>query len=73
MSRVRAHHLRHRSTPNDFDGQGGVAAGAHCREALLRGLLAALDARVSEENLLGATDTSNACTRAARCRRRWRR
>ena len=64
MSRVRAHHLRHRSTPNDFYGQGGVAASAHCHEALLRGLLAALDARASEDN------TSGACTRAARRRSR---
>ena len=55
MSRVRAPHLRHRSTPNAFYGHGGVAAGAHCREALLRGLLTTLDARVSGDDPAGGS------------------
>ena len=33
-----------------FDGHGGQATGKHCRDALLREFLAALDARVFEHS-----------------------
>ena len=38
-----------------FDGHGGQAAGAHCRDALLREFLAALDARVFEDSSLSGS------------------